>query len=94
MDRTRFGCPPLEAERTVVVTALPRVSLPAFPETDLIQPGPLFPSAPLPMADKNWFKYTMAPAAETLVLEMISIGRTHAGLWAENDEGSVAAKQV
>jgi hypothetical protein len=90
VSRDRFGCPPLDAERVVAVTALPRVTLPAFSQDNLIQPGPRFPTAPLPTADEaEWFSYAMAPADDPVVEQMVELGRTHAQLWASaNGNGS------
>ena len=82
VKRQRFGCPPLEAERTVAVTALPRVSLGAFDPADVIQPGRL-PGATLPLDDAEWFRYAMAPAADNLIEEMVGLGRRHATIWAD-----------
>ncbi len=89
VSRERFGCPPLDAERTVAVTALPRVKLPAFGAADVIQPGgAAFASAPLPMADSDWFSYAVSPAADATVEEMRGLGRTHAELWAAQLDNS------
>ena len=38
VPRDRFGCPPLPAERTLAVTALPKVDLSAFGEAAIIRP--------------------------------------------------------
>ena len=89
VPRSRFGCPPLEAERTVAITALPKVKLDAFAASDLIQPGPRFPSAPLPMSDGEWFSYAMNAADDQLVERMRSLGREHASLWAEEQPEQV-----
>ena len=88
-SRDRFGCPPLEAERTIAVTALPRVSLPAFEEADLIQPGgAAFADAPLPTGDTQWFRYATSPAPDSRVEEMVGLGRQHASMWAEAQASS------
>ena len=82
VDRSRFGCPILEAERTVAITALPRVSLDAFARADIIQPD-CFPQAPLPLDSQTWFSYALSPADDAIVDEMVVLGRTHADMWAE-----------
>ena len=82
VKRQRFGCPPLEAERTVAVTALPRVSLDAFDSADVIQPDKM-PGADLPLDEAEWFKYAMAPAEDSLIEEMVGLGRQHATIWAK-----------
>ena len=87
-DQRKAG-PPLEAERTVAITALPKVKLDAFAASDLIQPGPRFPSAPLPMSDGEWFSYAMNAADDQLVERMRSLGREHASLWAEEQPEQV-----
>ena len=84
VDRARFGCPPLECERQVAISALPRVSIDAFDAADIIQPAESrFPSAPLPISDGEWFSYALNPAAPTLISDMVGLGRKHAVLWDE-----------
>ena len=60
-----------------------------LPRSDLIQPGPRFPSAPLPMSDGEWFSYAMNAADDQLVERMRSLGREHASLWAEEQQEQV-----
>ena len=60
-----------------------------FAASDLIQPGPRFPSAPLPMSDGEWFSYAMNAADDQLVERMRSLGREHASLWAEEQQEQV-----
>jgi hypothetical protein len=86
VPRARFGCPPLEgATRSVAVSALPSVSLRgAFDDADIIQPGgPRFVEAPLPLAASEWFSYALSPADDAVVDAMVSLGRTHAAMWAD-----------
>lgn len=85
VSRSRFGCPPLPAERVVAITALPKVELAAFTEDDIIQPG-RGNGRELPMDSAEWFKYAMAPASDTTVDEMVALGRAHARLWADANQ--------
>lgn len=82
VSRARFGCPELDAERTLAITALPRVELPAFDGVDVIRPDG-FTSAPLPLGNQEWFSYALAPAEDATIDEMVVLGRTHASIWAE-----------
>lgn len=73
VPRERFGCPPIDAVRTVAVTCLPQVQLPAFGPADLIQPGSA--DFPLPMAAADWFALALSPGSDLELALMRDLGR-------------------
>ena len=84
VERSRFGCPPLDCERTLAVTALPRVDLAAFDDEWTIQPGapPLVGAGlELPVSDSQWFKWALEPAEDSELEAMVALGRRHARRW-------------
>jgi len=84
VPRSRFGCPPLAGERTLAITALPRVSLSAFAEDDVIQPGERYEPA-LPVGESTWFNWALTPASDEQIDAMVELGRQHARRWAERE---------
>ena len=87
VPRARFGCPPLNAERMLVVTALPRVSVPAFRADEPIQPGERYEPA-LPVDSSEWFSWALKPAADDEIRGMVSLGRQNASHSAAKDVDS------
>ena len=84
VKRSRFGCPPLEGDHTLAVTALPKVGLKAFEEEWIIQPGaaPLVEAGlDLPVSDSQWFKWALEPAGDAELEAMIALGKRHARRW-------------
>jgi len=88
VPRAQFGAPDLdgEAERTLRLSALPRVSV-SPGSGGLIQPGqpvadaPGAPTYELPMSDSNWFNWALRAAPEATLDEMRECGRRHAQMW-------------
>ena len=79
---SRFGCPPIDAERVVGCTCLPSVQLDDFCEEDLIQPGTCgfeLPSGQ--MATARWWGWSVVPATDEEIDQLIEVGRAHAALW-------------
>ena len=73
-----------------------KASMNAFSSSDIIQPGPRFADAPLPVTDEEWFSYAVKPAADAFIDEMMRIGRTHAQLWmdAQADEAQLTQDEA
>lgn len=90
VPRERFGCPPFEAERCLAITALPKVSLPAFSCADLIQAGSTGLQE-LPVGEAQWFSWALEPAPDENLEAMVELGRAHARSWASKQEGGSAA---
>ena len=88
LPRAQFGAPDLDAaaERTLRLTALPRVSIEPG-SGGLIQPGrpaaasPDAPTYELPMADGEWFNWALRAAPDATLDEMRECGRRHAQIW-------------
>eukprot|EP00965_Chrysotila_dentata_P227662 6196141-Pleurochrysis_carterae.AAC.5 len=76
---SRFGCPALDADRTVLICSLPRMEVKAD-QGDLIQPGVASFSSP-PFSDGEWFSYAMAPASEETFDQIIELGEEHGQQW-------------
>jgi hypothetical protein len=91
VPRERFGCPPLVGppDRTIAVSCLPKVSLPAFSNADLIQPGQRA-SMDLPVDADKWFGWALQPATDEELAEMACLGREHALRWLEDDQAEVS----
>ena len=89
VPRSRFGCPPLPGDRTLAVTALPKVGLSAFADEDLIQPGERYAPA-LPVESSSWFAWALEPATDEQLDAMVELGRQHARVWAEREQKTVA----
>ena len=82
LPRENFGAPPLSAERTVVVSCLPRVKV-APQSGGLVQPG-VGTSFALDVEDAEWFQRAIKPASDAKLDEMVRLGREHATRWAED----------
>lgn len=92
VPRSRFGCPVLSegVTRTLAVTALPKVSLSAFPDEDIIQPGRAGYAPALPVDDSKWFNWALTPAADEQLDAMVELGRQHARVWASRERDSLS----
>ena len=88
VPRSRFGCPPLAGERTLAVTALPKVQLTAFEDENLIQPGERYDPA-LPVSESQWFGWALKPATDEQIDEMVALGRQHAREWADRHSSEI-----
>ena len=89
VERSRFGCPPMLAKRTVACTCLPRVRLDAFGASDLLQPG-MSEDYELPVSNEEWFGWALTPAPDTRLKEMVEVGRRHACTWARSNGRNVS----
>ena len=79
----RMGCPPVDAERTLAVTALPKVPMDAF--GTVIQPD-LFDDPRMPVDDGTWISWALKPAEDADLEAMATLGRAHARRWHDRRE--------
>lgn len=80
VGRERFGCAPLDSERELAVTALPKVGLEAYDDINIIQPD-RFEGLALPVSDSEWFQWALKPAPDEMIDKMVALGRSHAKRW-------------
>ena len=79
VPRSRFGCPPLNADRTVNVLCLPSVAT-EFADEELIQPG-RGAIPPIPVDQGRWFKWALEAAEDEDLANIYALGRQHAVSW-------------
>lgn len=79
-EESQYGCPPLNAERTVAIIALPDRG--DFNPSDVIQPGRGGMELPDGVDSWQWDWWKMIPASNEKLDEMISLGKSHARRWA------------
>ena len=82
LPREQFGAPTLAARRTVIISALPRVSV--APRGGLLQPGAGTRFA-LGVEDATWLERAIKPASDVELDDMVALGRAHAAAWAAED---------